>query len=156
MSEPYIVFQVDHVDYAVPSAQVQQVDMIDRVTFVPNAPHFVEGVVSMRGQIVPVVSLRRRFSLPVIPYDIKSRLLVVRLDNRLIGLAADQAREFIRLEAEQIAPPPEGLEGPGLEYLEGVVSEGERLILVVNLRQLLTRQEKESLNQELAIEGEQP
>lgn len=142
MSEPFILFQIAGSTYGVPSAQVQQVEMVENVTPVPNAPGFVEGVVYLRGRVVPVINLRRRFGMEKIPYDLQSRLIIVLIDGRAVGLAVDSAREFVSLSEDQILPPPENLAGPGIEYLEGVVSLQERLILVVNLLPLISVSEE--------------
>lgn len=144
MPEPYIVFKVAGSSYGVRSTQVQQVGMIENVTFVPNAPAFIEGIVYLRGQVVPVISLRRRFGLEKIPYDLQSRLVVTSLENRVVGLAVDSAREFITLTEAQIQPLPENLAALPIEYLEGVVSLNGRLILLIDLAQLL-KYEKEEL-----------
>lgn len=144
--EPYILFKLDGAAYAVPSAAVQQLEMIESITRVPNAPDFVEGIVYLRGQVVPVINLRRRFGLEKIPYDKSARLIVVNLDQRVVALAVDSAREFITVEPDHILPPPESLAGPSIEYLQGIVSQPDRLILVINLQKLLTHQEKETLS----------
>jgi purine-binding chemotaxis protein CheW len=145
MLEPFILFQVAEADYAVRSDQVQQIEMVEKVTHVPNAPHFVDGVVYLRNQVVPVVNLRARFGFPKVSYDLRSRLVVVRLERRVVGLAVDSAREFIKLDTETMLPPPEGLQGPNLDYLEGVISTQERLLLVVNLAKLLDFSEQAAL-----------
>jgi chemotaxis signal transduction protein len=147
MLEPYILFEVAGSAYAVPSDQVLQVEMIENITRVPNTPGFIEGVAHVRGQVIPVINLRLRFGMERIPYDLRSRLVVISLGARTIGLAVDTAREFMRLSPEQILPPPESLAGPGIEYLEGVVSLKERLILVVNLHALISSQEKVQLSE---------
>ena len=145
MAEPYVVFQVAGSDYAVRSQEVQQVAMLENLTPVPNAPEFIDGVAYLRGQVIPVINLRKRFHLETIPYDMRSRLLVVHLDDRILGMAVDMAREFISIQEEEILPTPESLSGPGLEYLRGVVSRQERLILIVKLQDLLAVQEKANL-----------
>lgn len=150
MSEPYILFRINNIQYAVPSSQVQQLEMIEAITPVPNAPAFVEGVVFMRGRVVPVISLRSRFGLEKIPYDITARLIVIDLDGRTIGLTVDSAREFISIDTSHILPPPESLVGPRLEYLRGVVSLQDRLILVVDLHKLLDPIEAQALSEPIS------
>jgi purine-binding chemotaxis protein CheW len=143
MLEPYIVFQVAGSNYAVRAAQVQQVEMVENITHVPNAPDYVEGIVYLRNQIVPVINLRERFRMGKIPYDLRARLIVFQIDERTIGMAVDAAREFFWLDRETFTPPPESLTGSGIEYLEGVCSQNNRLILVVNLHRLLSQQEQD-------------
>jgi purine-binding chemotaxis protein CheW len=145
MVEPFIIFSIDGASYAVRADQVQQIEIVENVTHVPNTPNFVDGIVYSRGKVVPVINLRKRFGLDRIPYDIYSRLIVIEVDYRVIGLAVDSAREFVHLDPTQILPPPETLSGPGVEYLEGVYSKDERIILVINLHHLLAKQEKDQL-----------
>lgn len=142
MLEPFILFQVAGSNYAVYSAQVQQIEMIENITHVPNAPGYVEGIVYLRNQIVPVINLRERFGMEKIPYDLRARLIVIQVDGRTIGMAVDAAREFVWLDDEAITTPPESLTGSEIEYLEGVFSLNDRLILVVNLHRLLSQQEQ--------------
>lgn len=142
--ETYIIFEVAGASYAAPSEQVVMLEMVDAITPVPNAPEFVEGVVAVRGQIIPVVSVRRRFHMPTIPLDIRARLVVIRLGERQVAMLVDTAREFARIPRDQIHPP-EGLSGPGMEYLEGVAALPGRLILLVHLEQLLNFEERQSI-----------
>lgn len=148
--ETYILFTVGTSSYAISTEAVQQVEMIQNVTRVPNAPSFVEGVVYLRGQMVPVVNLRSLFGLEKVEPDMRSRLIVVRTNGRVVGLQVDAAREFIHIDEEQVLPPPADLFGPGVEYLRGIVSQEDRLILVVELTQLLNREEKNALTQSIA------
>jgi purine-binding chemotaxis protein CheW len=106
-------------------------------------------VVHLRGHVVPVVNLRTQFGLEKQPVSLRTRLLVVQMNGRVVGLLVDTAREFIGIEEDQILPLPEDLTGPGIEYLRGIASIGERLILVIELAQLLNREEKKALAQSL-------
>lgn len=145
MAGAYILFQVNNVSYAVPSDLVLWVDLVENVTFVPNAPRFVEGVVYRRGEVVPLINLRTLFGLEKIPLDLRARLLATRIDGRTIGLVVDSARDFLRLPAESIQPPPAELSGPGVEYLQGVLTWHDRLVLLINLPRLLSAHERDAV-----------
>ncbi|MGE5220908.1 MAG: chemotaxis protein CheW [Omnitrophica WOR_2 bacterium] len=153
MLETFILFYIGDTTYAVYSSDVQQIEMMDTVTHVPNSPDFIEGIVYIRSHVIPVVNLRQRFHLEKIPYNLRSRLIVTSLDNRLIGLAVDSAREFIRLDIDQIHQPPESLVGPGTEYLDGVINWNDRLILIVNLRRVLSFEEQQLITDTFPDEG---
>ncbi len=144
--EAYILFRVDRLTYALPSRQVQQVEMIEKITPVPNTPGFVEGVVFIRGQVMPVINVRARLGLENIPYTPGSRLVIVRLGSRTVALAVDSAREFIHVEGGQITPPPEDLAPPTLEYTTGVINRQEGQVLVIELAKLLHAEADRSLN----------
>lgn len=131
-SEPYILFELAGTTYGVRSQVVQQMEMIEHITPVPNAPDFVEGVVFLRGQVIPAINLRRRFGFPKISYDLRTRLIVVRSGGRTVGLIVDSAREFVPLDPATIQPPPEGVAGLSGHYLAGIATLGERLVLILD------------------------
>jgi purine-binding chemotaxis protein CheW len=116
---------------------VQQIEMVDDVASVPNAHPAVEGVVLVRGQVIPALNLRTRFGFERIERDLRSRLVVINTDKRVVGLIVDTAREFIKISPDSIEPPPEALTGLSGHYLEGVATIGERMILILNLDAVL-------------------
>ena len=136
-TESYVLFTLAGATYALRSDDVQQLEMVGAPTPVPNAPPFVEGIVSVRGQVIPAVSLRARFGFPRVAYDTRSRLIVVRGQGRTVGFVVDGAREFARVAAEDINPLPEGIGGMNGRYLRGVAQQGDRLIFVVDVAELL-------------------
>ena len=138
MSETFILFTVAGTTYALRSRDVAHIEMVEQVTAVPNAAHFVDGVVFSRGQVVPVLNLRARFGFARTPVDLSTRLLVVRAGERSVGLVADAAREFVSIDPASIQPPNAALTGLSGRYLEGVANIGDRLILVLNLAEVLT------------------
>ena len=133
----YILFSVSGTTYALPTADVRHMEMIEDITRVPNAPSFVDGVVFSRGQVVPVVNLRARFGCDRAPHDLRTRLIVVQAESRVIGLLVDVAREFVSIPPDAIQPPHEALAGMSGRYVEGVASIGDRLILILNLERVL-------------------
>jgi purine-binding chemotaxis protein CheW len=136
-TQTYILFGVAGTTYAIKSQQVLHIEMIEHVTPVPNAPAFVEGVVFSRGQVVPVINLRARFGFERGAITLRSRLLVVQHETRRVGLLADESREFIRISDTAIRPPQEAIGGLSGNYLEGVASLGARIVLVLNVRELV-------------------
>ena len=138
MTEPFILFTVAGTTYALRSKDVAHIEMVEQVTAVPNAAHFVDGVVFSRGQVVPALNLRARFGFEKAPYDLSSRLLVVHAAGRSVGLVVDAAREFVSLDPATIQPPNAALTGLSGRYLEGVANIGDRLILVLDLAEALT------------------
>ena len=144
MTDQYIVFTLVGTSYAVPTAQVAHVEMVEDVTRVPNAPSYVDGIVFSRGAVVPAMNLRARFGFERAPYDTRTRLLVVQTAGRTVGLVVDSAREFQSIPASAIAPPGAGLSGLSGAYLRGIATVGERLIMVLDLDGLLDAQELES------------
>ena len=135
--EPFILFELASTTYGVRSRFVQQIEMIDDVAPVPSAHPAVEGVVLVRGQVIPALNLRTRFGFERIGRDLRSRLVVINNGTRVVGLVVDTAREFLKISTDAIAPPPEALTGLSGHYLEGVATIGERMILILNLDAVL-------------------
>ena len=135
--EPFILFELAGTTYGVRSRFVQQIEMVDDVATVPNAHPAVDGVVLVRGQVIPAMNLRTRFGFERIERDLRSRLVVINNGARVVGLMVDTAREFLKIPAESIEPPPEALTGLSGHYLEGIATVGERMILILNLDAVL-------------------
>jgi purine-binding chemotaxis protein CheW len=134
---PYVLFELAGTAYALPSDAVLRMEMVEHTTPVPNAPPFVDGVVFSRGRVVPAVNLRRRFGFDKVPYDLKTRLIVVGHADRVVGLIVDSAREFVTIPADAVQPPPEGMGGTSGHYLAGIATLNDKVILVVDVGEVL-------------------
>jgi purine-binding chemotaxis protein CheW len=135
--EPFILFELAGTTYGVRSRFVQQIEMIEDVASVPNAHPAFDGVVLVRGQVIPALNLRTRFGFDRIERNLRSRLVVISVGARVVGMIVDTAREFIKIPTESIEPPPEALTGLSGRYLEGIATIDERMILVLNLDAVL-------------------
>ncbi len=136
-SGSYILCELAGATYAIQSDDIEQLEMVGTLTSVPNAPSFVDGVTTVRGRVIPAVSLRARFGFERVAHDLRTRLLVVRTSGRLVGLIVDTAREFATIPAESIQPPPDALTDQSSRYLRGTAHLGERLVLVLDVAGLL-------------------
>lgn len=136
-AESYILFELAGTTYAVPSQLVKQMEMVERITPVPNAIACVEGVVFSRGQVIPAINLRLRFGFEKIPYDLRTRLIVIQTHDRTVGFIADTAREFITIPNDMIQLPPDAIADTREKYLVGIATVGDRIILILNVEELL-------------------
>jgi purine-binding chemotaxis protein CheW len=136
-AESYVLCELAGTTYALRSDDIEQLEMIGQLTPVPNAPEFVDGVTSVRGRVIPVVSLRARFGFERADHTIRTRLVVVRSDGRSVGLIVDNAREFAGIPAASILPPPDGMAEMSTRYLRGTAHLGERLVFVLDVPELL-------------------
>jgi len=136
-SEYYILFGLAGTTYAVRSDEVKRMDMVEQITPVPNAPPAVAGVAFLRGQVIPVINLRVRFGFPPADYNLQTRLIVVRTAGRIVGLIADTAREFVKIPETSIQPPPEGISNLRGRYLAGIAAIGDRLVLILNIDEVI-------------------
>ncbi len=148
---PFILFQIADTTYAIHSEVVQQMEMVEHITPVPNAPPFVEGVVLSRGQVIPAINLRTRFGLEKKPYDLRTRLIVVHSGERTVGLIVDSAREFVAIPPEAIQPPPDTTSGLSERYLESIAILDKRLILILDVDAVLSIAPSEELHLAEAI-----
>ncbi|MGZ4963842.1 MAG: chemotaxis protein CheW [Limisphaerales bacterium] len=136
LSTACILFELGGTRYAVKSSEVQHLEMVDHITPVPNAPPFVDGIVFSRGRVVPVVNLRKRFGLPPEANTLRTRLIVVKVGGREVGMIVDAAKEFRAIPAESIQPPHNALELSG-KFLSGIATVQERLVLMLDLETTL-------------------
>ena len=137
MRDNYILFTVASTMYGLSSHDVAHVELVENVTRVPNAPPYVDGVVFSRGAVVPAVSLRARFGFERAAYDARTRLIVAQQGDRSVGLIVDSAREFVTIPPGLIQPPAEGLTGTTGRYLRGVAIVADRMILILDIAELL-------------------
>src|SRR5262245_30505319 len=133
----FILFEVAGTTYGIASRDVQQMEMIDHITPLPNAPDYVDGVVFTRGQVIPAVNLRVRFGFERAPATSRSRLIVISRAARTVGLVVDSAREFMSIPADAIRPPHDAISNLSGSYLEGIAAIGDRVILILNVEELV-------------------
>jgi purine-binding chemotaxis protein CheW len=136
-ADSYVLCGLAGTTYALRSDDIEQLEMVGQLTPVPNAPAFVDGVTSVRGRVIPAISLRARFGFERAVHDLRSRLIIVRAEGRSVGLIVDTAREFAAIPAESIQPPPDGLADLSTRYLRGMAHLGERLVLILDVSELL-------------------
>lgn len=132
-----VTFRVDNEEYGLDIMKVQEIIRIVESVKVPKAPPYVEGVVNLRGKIVPIIDLRKRMGKTVTPYSDSSRIIVVDTGGRLAGLVVDMVIDVIILSSDQTEPCPSIDDSERSDYLLGVARWNERLITVLNLENLL-------------------
>lgn len=137
ISNSYILFELSNTSYAIKSSYVKQLEMFENITPVPNAPPFIEGIMFIRGSVIPVINLRKRFGFPVKEVDMKTRIIVLKVGKREIGLMVDSSREFVIFEDEMIQPVPEIIKNFSARFLSGSVSHNNKLILILNVEELI-------------------
>lgn len=133
----HVIFSVDAVEYALPVAFVLQMEEFSGATAVPGAPDYVLGVVTVRGRVVPVIDLRRRFGLPSVPPTLDTRIVVVHVEGRVVGLCADRAREVVNLDETARQPAPDLVSQRSAGLVNGMQALGSRLFLLLDLARVL-------------------
>src|ERR1700693_4081032 len=130
-------FRIGRETFGLPISQVHEIVRTPEITNVPHAPEYVEGVMNLRGRIVPVIDLRRRFGGAAIENSRKNRVLVVDVESKAVGLIVDSASEVMKISDAQIEPPPNVLTDAATGYVTGVAKHQGRLIILVDLRRIL-------------------
>lgn len=139
-------FKLANEEYAVDIGAVQEIVRMSSITRVPRAPSFVEGVVNLRGKIVPVIDLRRRFGLSSVEATKSTRIVIVQVTGKTVGLIVDSVREVLRLSSDAVSPPPEMVASSvDAAFFKGVGQIGDRLIILLDLQRLLTHDEIQAL-----------
>jgi len=155
-SDSYVLFELAGTTYGVASGEVQHMEMVEKITPVPNAAPFVEGVIFSRGQVVPAISLRRRFGFPQAAPTLSSRLIIIKIGPRRVGLMVDSAREFRRIPADAIQPPHEAISGLSGSYLAGIAKLGERMVLLLKMSEVINAAADEVFHPSLPALPEPP
>jgi len=151
--EQFVIFHLQEEEYAVTIQSVKEIIRPSKIVRVPKAPSYVEGVINIRGNILPVINLRLKLNLPDRESDDRSRIVVVDMNGVSTGLVVDAVREVRKISADQIAPVPVILKAHlDTGYLQGVVKSADlrRSILLLNLQNILTGAEKMEVSQVIA------
>lgn len=144
-----VSFRLGGEEYAVGISEVQEIIRVPKITKVPKAPSFVEGVINLREKILPIISLRKKFGLEDIEKTDSLRVIVVNINGLSTGMIVDSMSEVLRLSKDSIEPPPPILAGLDVDHLQGIgkLEEGKRLLLLLNLNNFLTTLERRELSQ---------
>ena len=140
-SEQYLTFKLDGEEYGVEILRVQGIQGLQKVTTIPNTPDYILGVINLRGEIVPVVDLRKRFSLESIEFSSTTVVIVVRMINegkeRTLGVVVDGVSEVYRFEHKNVQEPPEFGGKVNTEFLKGLASVDEKMVILLEIDHLV-------------------
>lgn len=154
LEEQLVVFRLRRELYGVPIAAVREIIRWQQVTSIPTAPHFVEGVINLRGTVIPVIDLAKRFSLEGAAATSETRIVVVEMGQHLVGIVVDGVSEVLRITSDEIEPPTSISGSVSIDFLRGVGKSDDRLIVLLDLDKVLTSDEAEALRRVDAAEPE--
>ena len=143
-------FRIGKETFGVPIGLVHEIVRVPEITAVPDAPEYVEGVINLRGKIVSVIDLRKRFGEKRIERTRKNRILVAEIERKMVGLIVDAASEVLRISPNEIEDPPDVLDDAEIKYVTGVGKLNGRLIILVDLAKIMQKGEIRRLG-EMAI-----
>lgn len=132
-----VSFRLGDEEYGVDIMTVQEIILVGCITQVPEVPEHVLGVINLRGNVIPILNLRRRFGLPERAANEATRIVVMNLHGRTVGVVVDGVSEVLRLTPEEISPPPASLAGVGKDYVLGLARRKDRLLILLDMARLL-------------------
>lgn len=143
MSEKqYVVFKLNSGEYGIDIMNVKEISPYEESTPLPNTPKFMEGVINYRGSVIPIINLKKRFSLGEFEHDKDTRIIVINLNDREIGFVVDEASQTVRLNDTDIDPAPEMTSDIDERYITGVGKlDDKRLLVLIDLNKVLSREE---------------
>ena len=142
-----VTFQLGAEKYGINIMEVKEIVDYEEIRSIPNAPVYVEGIYNLRGDIIPIISLHRRFHLQR-PEDIdEDSLLILTIGDMELGIIIDRVLRVIPIEAEEIQPPPQMLSGIGAEYIQGVVHQDDSYLIILDSRRLFDPEELRQISQ---------
>lgn len=133
----YLTFALGKEEYGIDILSVQEIRGYEAVTKIANAPDFIKGIVNLRGTIVPVIDMRIKFNLPTATYDQFTVVIILNIGARIVGMVVDGVSDVIRLSAEQIRPAPDFSSTFDTQYIRGLGTIDERMLILVDIEQLM-------------------
>ena len=144
-----VTFHLGDELYGVNIMDVKEIVKIQPVRFIPNAPYYVEGIINLRGEIIPIIALHKRFNIKSVPKteddEIEGGFIILNIDNSKIGIIIDKVARVVSVKGEDVKDPPQMLSGIGTEYIEGVIREDNGYLIMLNIRKVFNANELQKI-----------
>ena len=143
----FVTFEVEDEEFAIDILTVQEIIRMMQITRVPQSPPSVEGVINLRGQITPIVDLRKRFDLAAREHNNESRIVVVEVKGRVLGFIVDRVNEVLRVDSSIVQPAPELASSVESDYVRGVGKLDDRILILLDLERLFAERDLDDVDQ---------
>ena len=147
MEKQYVIFKLGNEEYGVDIMNVKEISEYKQSVKVPNTPKFVDGIINLRGDITPIVNLKKRFDLDDKEVNSDTRIIVISIRNKQVGFVVDEASQVLRIREEDIEPAPDLVAGVDKKYITGVGKLQDKIVLLLDLEYILTDDEKDKIQQ---------
>ena len=138
----FVSFVLEGEEYGIPILSVQEIIRFEAVTRIPQSSDFIEGVLNLRGRVIPVVNLRKKFNFPERPNDNATRIIVVEVRNCVTGMVVDEVSEVLQIPSENIVPPPSVGINVDIQFISGMGKVDEKLIILIDIDRILSEKEQ--------------
>jgi len=146
-----VTFEISEELYGIDIMDVKEIVRVQDIRSIPNAPTYVEGLFNLRGEIIPIISLHKRFHLKKSRAndddDLLSGFIIIDLDGMKLGVIIDRVERVVAIEADDIQPPPQMLTGIGTEYIQGVVNRETGYLIILDIRKLFSAKELKKIEE---------
>ena len=144
-----VSFMLADEEYGVEVLKVREIIRMPTITKMPNVPQHVEGIINLRGKVIPIISMRRRFGLVENQNSSQTRIIIMDVVGSLTGFIVDAVSEVIRIHSSEIQPPPSMVlsGGIGQEFITGVFNHAERLLIIMDIDRMFSEDERESFSE---------
>jgi purine-binding chemotaxis protein CheW len=129
-------FRLDNEDYAIAITKIQEIILMKPITRIPQVPDFIEGLINLRGSVIPIVNLRKRFGLSSREVDDETRTIVVNIHDKTVGCIVDAVTQVMRINRDQIQPPPLSVLAISHQYIAGLARLDDRLLIILDIERL--------------------
>lgn len=139
--QQFVGFKLDGTDYAISIMRIREIVLMPPITRLPQVPSYIEGLVNLRGTVIPVVNLRARFGLPSREFDEETRTIVVTIGDKTVGCVVDEVTKVLRIDADQLRPPPISLSSGARKHIAGLARQDDHMLILLDLDALLDADE---------------
>jgi purine-binding chemotaxis protein CheW len=151
VSQQLVTFQIGDELYGIDIMEVKEIVGVQEVRPIPNAPMYVEGLFNLRGEIIPVINLHKRFHLKktILAEDeeLLSGFIIIEIDGMRLGVVIDKVERVVTIELADVQPPPQMLTGIGAEYIEGVVNQEKGYLIILDIKKLFSAKELQKIEE---------
>jgi purine-binding chemotaxis protein CheW len=139
-----VSFNLDQEEYGIEVLKVREIIRMTTITHMPNTPHYVEGIINLRGKVIPIVSMRKKFGLSDAENSSHTRIMIMDISGELMGFIVDSVSEVIRISGSEIQPSPAVVaSGIDQDCIAGVINQAERLLVLLDLDKMFSQEEKQ-------------
>ena len=144
-SQQIVTFRLGEEEYGVDIMKVQEIILLGQITQVPEVPDYIEGVINLRGNVIPIIDLRKRFKHNEFAVSEETRIIVLNVKEKTMGVIVDAVSEVLRVAKDTIDPAPAAISGTGKEYIQGLIKLEKRLLILLEIEKILNLEEMNQL-----------